>query len=55
MTKEKFKRCPTFECTGKIMTDELRRGYNAKSDDGKQLCPECKVREIYAKFGGNNA
>lgn len=32
------------------MTDELRRGFNAKAG-GKQVCPECKVQEIYEKLG----
>lgn len=48
MAKEKFKRC---ECGGKIMTDELRRDFNAKSETGKQVCADCKVREIYRKLG----
>ncbi len=47
MTKEKFRRC---ECGGKIMSDELRRGYNA-SVNGKQVCADCKVAAIYASFG----
>jgi len=50
----KTKSCPTPGCGGKIMTDELHRDFNAKNDSGKQVCPDCKVKEIYAKFGARN-
>ena len=33
------------------MTDEAHREFNAKGKDGKQICPECKVAEIYERFG----
>lgn len=51
--KVKTKSCPTPHCTGKLMTDELHRDYNAKSG-GRQVCPDCKVKEIYAKMGFSN-
>jgi len=49
MTKEKFTRCSGCG-EKKIMTDELRRDYNAKSEDGKRICPDCKVVEIMERF-----
>jgi len=49
--KEKFTRCQVCG-VGKVMTDELRRGFNAKNDEGKIICPDCKIEEIYTKFRG---
>ncbi len=50
MAKEKFTHC-TRCGEKKIMTDELRREFNAKSNDGKRICADCKVKEIYEKYG----
>lgn len=51
MAKERFKPCPTPGCGGRLMTDELRRGFNGKDDEGKQQCPECIIRAFYDKWG----
>lgn len=48
--KTRTKSCKTPGCSGKIMTDELHRGFNAVDDDGKQICPDCKVRSIVDKY-----
>lgn len=50
MAKERFTRCGSCG-EKKIMTDELRREFNAKADSGKRICPDCKVKEIYERFG----
>jgi len=50
----KTKPCNTDGCDGKVMTDELHRGFNAKDSTGRQICPDCKVAEIYAKAGIKN-
>lgn len=47
--KTKTRPCPN-KCGGSIMTDELHRDFNAKVD-GKRVCPDCKVKEIYASLG----
>jgi hypothetical protein len=49
MAKEKFARCTRCK-TGKVMSDEGRRGFNAKSQDGSIICADCKVEEIYTKL-----
>lgn len=49
MAKDKFSRCNRCK-TGKVMSDEGRRGFNATSDDGTIICNDCKVEEIYSKF-----
>jgi hypothetical protein len=47
---EKLRSCPTPGCQGKIRSDEIGRQHNGRVD-GKQVCPDCVLREIYGRFG----
>jgi len=47
----KSKPCATLGCKGKVMTDEAHRGFNATGKNGKIICPDCKVAEIYERYG----
>jgi len=37
--------------SGKVMSGELGRQHNAKLDNGKICCADCKANEIFAKIG----
>lgn len=50
MAKERFTACAGCG-QKKIMSDELRRGFNGKDDEGKTKCPECIVLDFYDKWG----
>lgn len=40
---EKYKKCPTLGCPGKIRTDEIGKKYAG-------FCPDCQLEKIYASL-----
>lgn len=41
--------CPRCK-TGRVMSGELQRKHNAKDEDGKIVCVDCKMKDIYASI-----